>query len=100
MKKPTLRLILIISLIIFGTFLIGINIIGLFKSLRNNEINNIPKRTFSSHILLSYKDVLYIASQHYKSTEQLVYNINHAVYNGIIYYWDDERKGKETFQWL
>lgn len=89
-RKSYLRVILVITLSTMAIFLIGSNIVGLFKSLRNIETHKIPERNFSSHILLPYEDVMSISSRDYISTDQLIYNINHAVYNGIKYYWDDE----------
>ena len=89
------RIILTIVLLTIGTVLIGINIVGLFKSLRNNEIYEIyRKRKSTNNILLTQEQVLRIASKHYKSTEQFIINVNHAVHNGVLYYWDDEGTDK------
>ncbi len=80
---------------LLGIFLLGLNIYGLFKSLRNPEIYTEQNTWFVSDITLKYPEVKneFIRKAH-ESDKNFAVRVNTAVHNGIMHYWEDEGLSK------
>jgi hypothetical protein len=76
---------------LIGIFLLGINIYGLFKTLRNPEIYAEQNTWFLSDITLKYPEIKneFVRKDH-ESDKDFALRVNTDVHYGILHYWDDE----------
>ena len=74
-----------------GILLVGINIYGLFKSLRNPEIYAEKSTWFLSDITLKYPEVKNeFIRKDKESDKDFALRVNTDVHNGLMHYWEDE----------
>jgi hypothetical protein len=80
-----------ITFFVSGLLLLGINLAGLFVSLRNPSLYADRKVRDENDITLSAEDLLRAADRRPdEPTEDYVVRLNEAVNKGIAYYWEDE----------
>jgi hypothetical protein len=80
-----------ITFFVFGLLLLGINLAGLFVSLRNPSIYQDRKVRDKDDITLPADELLRAAERRQnEAAEAYVVRLNEAVNKGIAYYWEDE----------
>jgi hypothetical protein len=84
-----------ISIVAFftGILLLGINIFGLFKSMRNPEVYSEEKtiRNRVNDISIKYPEILdSLKRKDHESNKEFAVRINKVVNDGFIHYWRDE----------
>jgi len=79
-----------IVLSLVGIFLLGLNLFGLFKSLRNNDIYKETRTYFKNDINLTEEQLLERLKISKESDKEFIINVNEAINNGIAHYWKDE----------
>ncbi len=79
------------SLFGIGLFLLGINILGEFKTLRNPDIYKEDSRLFKTNADIKYEDIQKDLTRRQKeSDKEYALRINDLVYRGMLYYWHEE----------
>lgn len=75
---------------IIAVFLLLNNIVGLFKTLRNEEIYNENNTLFKNDIILNEEQLLDSLSDNIMSDKMFAIRANEAINNGIAHFWSDE----------
>ncbi len=73
-----------------GLFLIGLNLFGLFISIRNEDIYNEDETYFKDDITLTENQFWQELKKRDKSDEAFSIRVNTAINQGIAHYWKDE----------
>jgi hypothetical protein len=77
--------------LLLGLALLGINVVGLFISMRNPAIYQETKVRDKDDITLTEAELLQAGERRPgESTEAYILRLNDAVYKGIAHYWEDE----------
>ncbi len=78
-----------------GIFLLGVNIVGEFKSLRNPDIYTENSRLLITDVEIEYEDLIQeISRKSGESDEEFALRVNDLIYRGMLYYWHREGSKK------
>lgn len=78
-------------LLVLAVILLGINMLGEFKSLRNPDIYKEQSRMFISGADIEYDNLMQqIARKDDESDKEFALRINKVIYKGMLYYWYQE----------